>query len=186
MGFQPGSKLFSTLPLLLVTVNIVSIIQLHERYGSAELPSPGMIMDARQCYSDRIVLRNLSQGGMQGQSFLCDHAGLCAIDVVFSGEHDGSASIELEVVDGETGYIFRRENLKISDVVTERYTRFRFEPIAKSARRGLLFRLRLVGDDQRGTLSLRYALEDLYVEGVRLEEGEPREGDLKFVVWCRS
>lgn len=179
------SRWWVALPLLCGAADVACIMQLQHTYGLSSLPERGE-MDAHQCYADRVVLYSLSSGAELGQSFFCRRAGLCAIDVMFEGAQKSGGVVYLEVVQKESGKVFRTAQLPLSSLVKHGYTRFQFAPIAKSAHRGLSFRIRLEKPDSSGDLSLRFALGNPYLEGVRLEDGEPRGGDMRFVIWCKE
>jgi hypothetical protein len=105
---------------------------------------------------------------------------------VFEGKHRGEGFVEMTLIDENTERLFRSSHMRIDSVSTGEYTRFIFQPVMKSKQMVLSFRFHLTDYTGTGDLSLRYALGDLFLEGTRLEDGYEREGDIRFVTWCRS
>ena len=172
------------LGVLLIGVNLVCILQLGSFYRNSYWPED-LELDAHQCYADRIVLNTLSDGFEIGQTFQCEEAGLSVIDLVFEGTHRVRGVVEMSLVDENTKRVVRTFRADTDSIKTGEYTRFTFEPVMKSARRNFSLRVRLVDSSGTGDLSLRYALGDLFPEGTRLEDGLVREGDIRFVTWCK-
>jgi hypothetical protein len=183
IGSLPVPGMAVAVAVAATACNAAGILQLRGHYRPMEWPAD-LVIDARQCDADRIVLETLSSGAVVGQTFVCSRPGLAAIDVVFSGDPRGSADVRLVLEDETTGRMFREATLPLTDIRVDRYTRFSFAPVMKSGCRLLRFSLRVTDPDPEGTFSLRFALGDPYIEGVRLVEGNPRDGDLRFVAWA--
>jgi len=182
IGVLPVRALPFLVAIAIVGANVMSLYHLHAAYRPARWPAD-MVIDTQQCYADRIVLETLSGGAELGQTFFGIREGLSAIDVVFTGTALASDTIRMVIADAATGHIFREAFVSCRDIRPEHYTRFRFAPVRKSDQRLLRFSLEMVGADPDGSLSLRFALGDPYLEGVRLVDGLSRDGDLKFVAW---
>jgi len=182
-----GSLPLPAVPPLVATAamcaNVISLLQLHAAYRPAQWPAD-MVIDAHQCYADRIVLETLSSGVEVGQTFMSTQPAIRAVDVVFTGTGLAADTVRMVITDEATGHVFREAFVCASEIRPEHYTRFKFEPIMKSANRLLRFSVAMTEADTEGTLSLRFALGDPYLEGVCLVAGEARDGDLKFVAWA--
>lgn len=172
-------------PLALAGVlagNALSLASLRERYQSPVWPAD-LAIDTHQCRDDRTVEESLSEGTVLGQTFVGTQPGLAAIDVVFTGMAGRAGTVCMELTDAATGYVYRTVPLACAQIRPLRHTRFRFEPVMESGNRLLCMSIRADGADPRGSLSLRFAAGDRYLEGTRLVAGLPREGDLTFVAW---
>ncbi len=174
---------FSAVVLATVGANALCLTQLRERYRPAAWPTD-MVIDAHQCSSDRVVLETLSGGATIGQTFLAVHPGLTAIDVVFEGKTLASDSVLMEIADVATQRVLRTASRRVDERSLGGYTRFTFPPIMKSRYRLLMFTLWMAAPDSGGSLSVRFRLGDPYLDGVRLVDGQVRDGDLQFVAWA--
>jgi hypothetical protein len=185
VGLAGSRKALASISLCLILANSMCLWQLWKRYQPTD-DQGDLVLDAHQCSSDRVVLKTLSDGWEHGQSLWCKYPNLVAIDVMFAGKGRGDALIEMEVADVASGHVFRTANHRVKDIKPDGRTRFSFEPIGKSERRRLMIRFRLSSPTSEGDFSLRYALGNPYLDGVRYLNRVPCDGDLRFAAWCRA